>query len=216
MLDDSRKKIIYKALAFTFAILFFAIIFASLLVNWQKSSIDKEYLDITNQTQNITLFIELYDNFVVDSNSCALMNKQLYKLADQVQTLNKQVGIYFSKNKGDADAKLLQKQFVNMNLELWLRMLNYNKICDKNRNYILYFYPYNCSECAPMADYIMQKKAKLQDKMWVYSIPAKIDSDIVDVLMNKFDVNIIPSIVVNGTTIRGPEAYKQIDKYLYK
>lgn len=214
MLNDTRKKILYKALAFTFGILFISLLVATLMVNWQKTDLDKGYLDVVNEAQEIKIFIQFYDTLTIDSNSCSLMEKQLFGLADTVYLLGQKVDLYFEQNKNDPQAIDLQKQFVYMDLELWLRMVSYNKICDSNRNYILYFYPYNCTECGPLVDSIREKKTDLGDNLWVFSIPGQTDSQIVDIIMRNFKADYLPSIVVNGQTIKGPDAFKDINKYL--
>jgi len=214
LFNDSRKKIVYKALAFTFAILFFSIIIAVLLVNWQTTELDKAYIDITNEAQDIKLFSLFYDRLVNDENSCTLMETQLYGLADKVFDLGQKVSIYYEKNIDSDDAKQMQKQFVYLDLELWLRMLKYNTSCNNKKNYILYFYPYSCTECGPLADSINTYKKDFGDDLWIFSIPAQLDSKIVDVLLHYYNADYLPSIVVNGNTIKGPEAFRDINKYL--
>jgi len=214
LLNDSRKKIVYKALTFTFAILFFSILVAVLLVNWQKSDIDNAYIEINNDAQEIKLFSMFYDSMITDSNSCSLMDKQLKGLADKAFQLGQKVDLYFEQNKDSDDAKDIQKEHVYLDLELWLRLQNFNKVCYMNRNYILYFYPYNCSECAPLAESIRDYKDNFGDNLWVFSIPAQIDSKIVEVLLQHYNADYLPSIVVNGYVLKGPEAFKDINMYL--
>ena len=212
--NNSRKNILYKALSVTFAILFFSLLIAVLLVNWQKNDLDTAYIQINNDAQEIKLFSMFYDSMITDTNSCSLMDKQLKGLADNTYELGQKVDLYFEQNKDSNDAKTLQKQHVYLDLELWLRLQNYNKVCNANTNYILYFYPYNCSECAPLASSIRDYKDNLGDKLWVFSIPAQIDSKIVEVLLQHYKADYLPSIVVNGQVLKGPDAFKDINKYL--
>ena len=214
MLNDGQKKVLYKALTFTFGILFFSVIIAVLMVNWQKTDLDKGYIDVINEAQEVKIFNQFYNTLTADSNSCELMRNQLYGLASKVYDLGEKVNLYFEQNKDSDDAKELQKQHVYMNLELWLRLIKFNKTCDDNRNYLLYFYPYNCTECSPLVESINDYRKKLGDNLWVFSIPGQIDSKMVEILMLYFKADYLPSLVVNGNTIKGPEAFKDIEKYI--
>jgi len=215
MLNDGKKKIVYKALSFTFAILFFSLLIAVLIVKWQKNDLNTAYVTISNESQEIKIFSMFSDTMITDNNSCSLMEKQLHGLADNVYELGQKVDLYFEQNKDSEDAREIQKEHVYLDLELWLRLQNFNKVCDMNKNYILYFYPYNCSECAPLAGSIRDYKDDLGDNLWVFSIPAQIGSKVVDVLLEHYKADYLPSIVVNGHVLKGPKAFKDINKYLY-
>lgn len=216
MFTDGRKKVLYKAMAFTFGILFFALLFAILLINWQKTDLDKGMIEVSNKVQEMKLFNALSDTLLFDSNSCKLMENQMKGFAGEVYKLGKLVLAYYETNQGSQESIDLQKQHVYLNLELWLKLEKYNKICENKRNYILYFYPYNCSECAPLAGEINELREVYGDALWVFSIPGQINSKTVDILQHYYGVDYLPSVVVNGTTLKGSESFKEIEKYLVK
>lgn len=216
-MDDSKKRIFYKALAFTFGILFFSLLFANLIYDWRKSNLDEAQIKISNESEDAKLFVNFYDIIASDSNSCELMNTQMEGLASEIYDLGSIINQYYEENKNIAEVMLLQKQQVYLNIEFWLRYISYNKTCHQDGDYILYFYPYNCKECAPLATEILNIRDKYKGKVRTFSLPAQInDVRMMTVLLEYYDVNYLPGVVVNGKTLLGLDSYKDIEKYLYK
>ncbi len=214
MIADSKKKIFYKALFITFLVMFLSLLFASLIVNWSETDIDKVYNDIVQDTQEIQLYSTFFNTFNLDKNSCSLMDKQIRVYSDKVYELSRNVNYYYEQNNGSDKAKEIQKNAVYANLELWLKAENYSKICDTNNNYLLYFYPYDCVECGPLVDTINEYKKQYKEDLWIFSIPGNADSDFINFLQKYYNIDYLPSVIINGNVIKGPESYKEIEKYL--
>ena len=215
MLNDGKKKIVYKALAFVFAVLFFSILFSNMIYDWQKSDLDYGLIEINNKSQDTKLFLNFYNTFNADKNSCDLMSKEFVGFADNVYEIGRLTSQYIENNKDVDDLKTLQKQYVFYNFELWLKLVNYNSVCDTKKNYIIYLYPYNCSECAPLASEIMDIMDD-RDDVWTFSIPAEIDVKMTSVIRDYFDVDSLPGVIVNGHTLLGADNYVNIRSYLNK
>ncbi|MDD4983592.1 MAG: hypothetical protein PHH82_01985 [Candidatus ainarchaeum sp.] len=214
-MDNGKKKIFYKALAFTFAVMFFALLFANLVYDWKKTDLNDDILDIYNKSTDLKITMNFYDT-MVDANSCDLMENQLIGLSDFLYDLGKKVNLAADDKDNLEEVKKLQKEYVYNNLDLWLRLKKFNSICPQYvKNYILYFYPYNCNECAPLETAIQDIKDKYGDKVWIFSIPSEVGISAVDNILEFYDVNYIPGIVINEKTIYEQDILDGMNKFLY-
>ena len=215
-MDDSKKKILFKALAFTLAVMFLSLLFANLIYDWKKSDMDSDILEIYNKSIDLKITMNFFDSITMDTNSCGLIENQLVGVADFLYDLGKKVNLAVEDKDNITDIMALQKQHVYNSLELWLRLKKVNTLCPEHRrNYILYFYQYNCNECAPLETSIHDVKDKYGDKLWIFNFPVEIDIKTVNNILKYYDVNYIPAVVINDYVIYEQDIINNMDKYMF-
>jgi len=215
-MDDKKRKIVYKALAATFAILFFSMLFANLVYDWRKADVDADIIEIYNQGTDLKISINFYDAVIKDVNSCKKMESQLVGLSDFIFHLGKKINLMVADKENMADIKTIQKPYVYNNLELWLRLKKFNTVCPTlKKNYIMYFYPYDCKECTPIETRLNELKEVYGDKLWIFSIPYELEVNTTANLLEYYEVNYIPAIIVNEVPLLGAAESMFAEDYMF-
>ena len=130
--------------------------------------------------------------------------------------IGKKVNLASEDKSNVSDLIALQKQYVYNNLELWLRLRKENSLCPQyRRNYIMYLYPYNCNECAPLETAIRDAKDKYGDELWIFSIPKEINIKSVDAIVDYYGVNYIPAVIINDKVIYEQDIINNLDMYMF-
>ncbi len=209
----TRSNVIIIGFAVTFAIMFFGLLFGTLLYNYQTYNVNKELNDLKTRSQEIRFFSN-YLQANLDINNCSKFDAGLIEFADYLNDYGRKLTKYYNNQRDLEIIKEVQKDAVIGYLELLVSIDKYNDVCSEHRkNYILYLYPYDCTTC----DGIVTEIRSLTNEnkgIFDVSIPAEIGLESVDFIKNYYDVNYLPSVVVNGVTLRGSESYPEIKEHL--
>ncbi len=201
-MEPNKKNLIYKALAITFGIMFFSLLFAQVLYERKINRLDSTIANLRDSINQEKLFIAFFDEFSRDTSVCELIDSYLTGLSDRVFETGLHIEKMRAEEKNTEEFREIQKEWVFLNMELWLRLIKYNKICFNRRNYVLYFYPYNCPECLPYTEELNRLNAKYGDNLWLFSMPAESDIEMVKMVMRYFGVAKAPAVVVNGQLLK--------------
>lgn len=211
-MDPNKKNIIYKGLAITFSIMFFSLLFNQFIYQKKISRLDQGIAHLRDEINEEKLFIAFFDEFSKDFNVCKIIDSYLSGLSDKVFETGLNIEKTYKDEESIEEFKQIQKDWVYLNIELWLRLLKYNKTCFNKRNYILYFYPYQCHECAPYSTELNRLNKKYGNDLWLISIPGKIEIKMVKMVMKYFGIKTLPAVVVNGRLLKGNNIVGQIEK----
>lgn len=213
----SRKDVIYKSFAITFAVMFLGLLIGVLIYNYQTYSVDKEINDLKVRVQELSLLSDYVSMDIKNESSqyCDFYNYKLVDFARYVNEYGVLISRYYNNQKDIERIKYIQKDFVVANLKLFVGLSRYNEYCPQKKNYIMYLYPYNCNNCDGVALEV-RRLVKDYKGLYSFSIPAEIDLASVEMIIDRYDINEYPAVVVNGTTLQGPECYNDIEKYLNK
>ncbi|MCX7678636.1 MAG: hypothetical protein N2316_05405 [Spirochaetes bacterium] len=210
--SSSKKNLIYKGLAITFSIMFFSLLFAQMIYNKRVHMLDEGIGHLRNEINEEKLFLAFSDQFATDVSICKTFETYMQGLSNKVYHTGKNIERVYEEEHNLEKFKLIQREWVYLNIELWLRLLKYNKLCANKRNYVLYFYPYDCNECAPYANILNKLNKQYGDELWLFSIPAEIDLKIVSIIKNYFNIKDLPAVVINGKLIKGDNVPALIEK----
>lgn len=212
---QKKVLIIFIAVSITFALLFFGLLFGIIIENFQKNYLEKDLINVKTKGSEIRLFLNYMEKDISENNlDCNFYDASIRTFGKSLNEYGRFLEAYYKQNEGLEDVKLLQKDYVISSIDLYLAVEEYNKVCKENyKNIILYFYPYTCGVC----DGITQKINNLVNErtdVFEFSIPAEVDLRIVDFIAHKYNLQTIPSVIVNGNLVAGKDSYKEIDKYL--
>ena len=216
-MEKDRKFVIFLALCFTFGIMFFGLLFGLLINNYQTDSINKELLDLKVRNQEVTLFSYILQNDLGKSDlDCNFYSNSLDNFAVYLNEYGRIVEKYFRNAENLEEVKSMQKDYVVATLNLYFSIDKYNQVCKANaKDTILYLYPYDCGVCDGITKTINNMVYNLNGPL-SFSIPTDIGLESVEFIKDYYDINVIPSVVVNGNPLEGPESYTEIEKYLIK
>jgi len=208
----NKKNLIYKALAITFSIMFFSLLFSQIIFDNKINKIDKNMAQMYSDLNEEKLFLSFSNEFSHDSNLCETIETYLGGLSEKIFQSGTRLQKMYKNEQNIDQIKDIQKEWVFLNLELWIRLIKYNKVCEKKRNYILYFYPYNCNRCAPYSLALTKLNQKFKEKLWLFSLPAEIDIKMIKMLMKHFKIKEGPSVIYNGKLLEGENIIEQINE----
>jgi hypothetical protein len=215
-MSSSKTSLIWKSLAITFSIMFFSLLFAQMIYNKRVNQLDEGIGQLRNEMNEEKLFIAFSDQFSGDVNICRTIETYMGGLSNKVFQTGRHIEKVYKEENSLEKFKVIQKEWVYLNIELWLRLMKYNKVCAKKRNYILYFYPYDCSECTPYSNALNGLNKEFGDELWLFSVPAEIDIKMVGIMQNYFGVKDLPAVVINGKLIKGDNVPALIEKAFTK
>ncbi len=215
-MSSNKKNLIYKGLAIAFSIMFFSLLFAQMIYNKRVNLLDEGIDNLRNEINEDKLFLAFSDQFSSDVSICKSIEKYMVGLSNKVFQTGKHIERVYKEDQDLEKFKAIQKEWVYLNIELWLKLVKFNKVCPKNRSYILYFYPYDCNECAPYSNTLNKLNTQYGDDLWLFSIPAEIDVKMVGTIRNYFGVKDLPAVVVNGKLLEGDNIPQLIEKTLQK
>jgi hypothetical protein len=215
-MSSSKTSLIYKSLAITFSIMFFSLLFAQMIYNKRVNQLDEGIGQLRNEMNEEKLFIAFSDQFSGDVSICRTIETYMGGLSNKVFQTGKHIEKVYKEEHSLEKFKVIQKDWVYLNIELWLRLMKYNKVCTKKRNYILYFYPYDCNSCAPYSNILNKLNKQFGDELWLFSVPAEIDIKMVGIMQNYFGVKDLPAVVINGKLLKGDNIPDLIEKTFVK
>lgn len=204
-MNADKKKLIYKGLAITFAVMFFSLLLGEILYNNRVNSFTQSMDYLKDEIEEEKLFISFLNQYSTDANVCGVIESYMGGLSNKVYDTGARIEKMYDPKQNVNELKNLQKDWVYLNLELWLRLDKYKKLCNSPKDVIIYFYPYQCQECAPYTVALNRLTTEAGDNLWLFSIPSEVDVKMVSMLMKYYKVKNVPSIVFNGKLLKGTD-----------
>ncbi len=178
-----------------------------LLGSYNTSKKVSTVIDLSNQLQTQTLGIEVeYD--ILAENICQnkdvlYLTSELFDLSEKLDFMENQLG------SNNDQVSELKKQYFILEARHWMLAKKRVKDClnnDKgvNNTIVLYFYSNQgdcpqCSEQGAVLSYLHKKYKGMK----IYSFDSNIDSPVVNVLKNLYDIKNTPSLVINNEAHEG-------------
>ncbi len=180
------------------------------------SGITKKTSSIENSIQEIELEL-LYFQWLNSTDSCDFLreiarktNNKLDSLADQLSGYSTK-NILFTKN----DVKNIKSKYTSLLIKDWLLQEKIKKDCDANVVSVIYFYSTEgCYDCITQGEVLTLLKNKFKDKLMVFPLDVGLKSDMVNILMSRFNVTLTPTVVVNNNKYDGIISKTQLESII--
>ena len=105
----------------------------------------------------------------------------------------------------------LKTKYTSLLIKDWLLQEKIKTDCGANVVSVLYFYSTEgCNDCIVQGDILTLLKEVFKDKLMVFPLDVGIDSDMVKILMARFDIEPMPTIVVNNEKYEGVITKEQL------
>lgn len=189
--------------AITFFILFMGIYFGIFLSRGKIEELQKDLANIKLKQED--LIFELTLTF--DKNvSCSLLAQTLEIVINEAARLGEKVELYEATEKiKDADFYSLKKDYTLTLIRYWLYVEELRKSCNRSDLItVLYFYSNeNCAECPPQGTILTYLKQRYPKNLMVFALDYNIDLNVVGILKKIYDIERVPSLVINGKKYEG-------------
>jgi hypothetical protein len=198
IMDVEKKNLIYKALALTFCIMFFSILFSQIFGEKKISKFDMEmtYLRDTLREGQVILSLRGVLNTGKNSNNILTdgLANRLFKTGIDIERLssNEDSGSLFKK---------VSREWIYLNIELWQKLIAYNNNTVNKKNYIIYIYPPNCNECVSYRNLFNKLHREYGEDLWLFILPDDAESVVLHAIKQYYKVkDHLPAVIVNGKT----------------
>ena len=197
-MDAEKKNLIYKALALTFCIMFFSILFSQIFGEKKMSKFDLEmtYLRDTLKEGQVILSLRNVLNTGKNSNNILTdgLADRLFKTGIDIERLsnNKDSRTFFKK---------VSREWIYLNIELWQKLISHNSRTANKKDYIIYIYPSECNECVSYRNLFNKLHNEYGEELWMFILPDDPESVVLHTIKQYYKIkDNIPAVIVNGKT----------------
>jgi hypothetical protein len=139
----------------------------------------------------------------VEGADCDILNEEAKIFADKIYEEARKLEDYDNTNKITDRVIHLHKRYDLLRTSLWAKLIEIKSSCNNSINTVVYFYDYltekpdEVSTQKTMSNYLTEFKKNSEEE--IILIPIAVDTGVfsTEVLMNKYGVEKIPSILIN-------------------
>lgn len=203
----TAKKMNVYLISFVITIVvFFLGMFVGLgIERFMLSNLIKKTSSIESSIQEIELEL-LYFQGLNTNESCTFLKEVVRKTNNKLDIFADQLGAYSDRNILFTRDQVtdLKTKYTSLLIKDWLLQEKIKTDCGDNVVSVLYFYSTEgCNDCIIQGDILTLLKEVFKDKLMVFPLDAGIESDMVKILMARFEIEPTPTIVVNNEKYEG-------------
>jgi hypothetical protein len=173
-----------------------------------------------NEIDALDLKLQNYYYQIMDDTTCDLAFKQNLIFSDKLYNEGLEIEKFEEFNQITDRLKAEKKRYVLLKLELWLNMITLREKCGDDFDIIVYFYsndPSNSEIVAQqkiISNILKDIKEEFGNNVILIPIAGDLDLGIVDLQKKVYNVNSLPSILINEQyLIEGFESKDKIISY---
>jgi len=186
------------ALSITILIFFSGFVGGYFLTSGKVSQLTELQNEIYTQSLSLDALFDLASENLCDEEGLIPINNQLNELGDKLTIIEEDT-------RRSLEAQLLAEQYVALEVKHFLLINEINKVCNKKYSTVLYFFSperSECSDCSAQGALLTEAK-RSNPELMIYSFNWNIDSPVVNRLLLDYDVDGIPTLVINGKKFEG-------------
>ncbi len=186
------------ALSITILIFFSGFVGGYFLTSGKVTQLTELQNEIYTQSLSLDALFDLASENLCDEEGLIPINNQLNELGDKLTIIEEDT-------KRSLESQLLANQYVALEVKHFLLIKEINQECGEKYSTILYFFAPDrneCTTCAAQGALLTEVKEQKPELM-IYSFNWNIDSPVVERLLLDYDINNIPTLVINGETFEG-------------
>jgi len=193
-----------KAFVISILIFLLGILVGLSIERFFVSDLSSRASSIENSVQEIELEMLYFQSF--DDYSCEFINEIIRKTNNELDELADKLLGYSETSvlfTGE-QIKNIKRKYTFLLIKDWLLQERVKRSCGTGTVTILYFYDTEgCNDCLVQGDVLTALKNRFKDKVMIFPLDANMDVEMVNILMNRFNVTSTPSIVIDEKTYTG-------------
>jgi len=194
-----------KALVITIIVFFLGLFVGLIIERLLLSDLGKKTSSIESSIQEIELEM-LYFQGLNENESCTFLKEIVRKTNNKLDVLADQLGGYSDKDilfTGEEVANI-KTRYTSLLVKSWLLQEKIKRDCNSSITLILYFYSIkDCDNCLAQGEILMLLKDTFKDRLMIFPLDINANSEMVNILMLKFNVTSTPSLVVSNRKYEG-------------
>jgi len=148
----------------------------------------------------------LYFQGLNETYSCNFLGEIVRRTNNNLDELSGQLSRYSETNVlfGGTDVENLKKRYTSLLIKDWILQERIKKMCGDKTVTILYFYDRRgCDDCIIQGNILSILKNSFREKIMIFPLDRRVDLSMIGVLMSRFNVTTVPSIVIEEKTYSG-------------
>jgi len=189
---------ITAALSITLLIFFSGFVGGYFLTSGKVSQLTELQNEIYTQSLSLDALFDLASENLCDAKGLIPINNQLNELGNKLTIIEEDAS-------RSLEAQLLAEQYIALEVKHFLLINEINSECGEKYSTVLYFFSpdrVECSNCAAQGALLTEVKEQMPELM-IYSFNWNVDSPVIDRLLLDYDVDTIPTLVINGKKFEG-------------
>ncbi len=186
------------ALSITLLVFFSGFVGGYFLTSGKVTQLTELQNEIYTQSLSLDALFDLATENLCDEEGLIPINNQLNELGNKLTIIEEDT-------KRSLESQLLANQYVALEVKHFLLINEINRECGEKYSTILYFFSPDrneCSNCAAQGALLTEVKEQ-KPALMIYSFNWNIDSPVVDRLLLDYDINNIPTLIINGEKFEG-------------
>jgi len=197
-MDVEKKNLIYKALALTFCIMFFSILFSQIFGEKKMSKFDIEMTYLRDTLKEGQVILSLRNVLNTGGNSNNILTDGL---ADRLFKTGIEIERFSNDKDSNAFFKKVSREWIYLNVELWQKLISHNSSTINKKDYIIYIYPSECSECISYRNLFNKLHREYGEDLWMFILPDNPESVVLHAIKQYYKIkNSTPVVILNGKT----------------
>jgi len=211
-MDAQKKNLIYKALAVTFAIMFFSVFFSQVIYEQKMEGINNDLSILRSSIDEARLVLSLKNVYLRKARKKNQIEVYLQNAADTIYNTGTKIAQLADSDRNKVTFERFSREWVLLAANAWTDLLRNSY--KKRVHYILFLYPPKCNECIAYRTVLTRLHRRYGSKIWILAVPALKGNSVVDLMKNYYDIEDVPAIVVNGRLLKKDESLDRVETIL--
>jgi len=178
-------------------------------------SLSQDYDSISADSAMMDTLYLLEGSSLNSSESCGAYQSMLGKFSSEIREFNNRMwALENERGKFDPDLLSLKNKFNTLGVRNYLLLRKVDKICATNHTAILYFYSNKNYDPARDQGAVIQQSLK-ENSTIVYHFDTDIENPFTKMLMDRYGIFMVPSIVMDEKAYSGYRGKDELEKILY-
>lgn len=212
----SKKNVFWEALFVTIIIFVTGILLGFSLESSRLNQINNFYL----QSEISLMDIFTFNNLIEMGADCNTLENQNILFADKIYGESKLLDQYEEVEKLSENTKITHQKYDLMRTLLWINVIKTKEQCKDSTNSVIYLYEFETEDLAQKATQKVWSRILLDLKETtgnnIILIPIAVNKEIysLEALLNKYEINRYPVVIINDHVIENLESETKLQKYL--
>jgi len=172
---------------------------------------------IDNLWNDVRLMQSYIQKFSNRTDYCEFLLEENLKVGDKIYDEGLKVEEYEKNNRFASLFILEKKRYALLDLQFWINSIDLKKLCNANYSTVIYFYSqYEKTPEQVFQDRVLwDLKQKCGPKIIYITFPADIDISTIEIIKNIYDIEKIPSILINESILlEGPSTMRELEEQI--
>jgi hypothetical protein len=215
-----KKYILLKAAIITVVIFSIGLFIGMWLDGQRYDEIKNEITNLNIDWNDARLQSLYYRTFSNQSDFCQSALATNKKLAEKIFSRGEQLERYEEVNRFSSEVLEQKKIYALLHVQLWLNSVELKRECNANYSTIIYFYSHYAKgeeeqDQDVQSSILIDSIHRCDGQLEVFPIPIDMDIQIIDLIIEQYGINSVPSLLVNeDTPLNGVQSREVIENLI--